>query len=60
MFWSIVILVVAALLAINVCKKRYTLFTAVPENPEDDEIWNEIRKEEESIEKKEKSEENLN
>ena len=60
MFWSIVILVVAALLAINVCKKRYTLFTAVPENPEDVEIWNEIRNEEESIEKKEKSEENLN
>ncbi len=60
MFWNIVILVVAVLLAVNICKKRYTLFTAVPKDPEDDEIWNEIRKEEESIEKKEKSEENLN
>ena len=60
MFWSIVILAVAVLLAINICTKRYTLFTAVPKNPEDDKIWDEIRNEEESIEKEEKNEENLN
>ena len=60
MFWSIVILTVAVLLAVNICKERYTFFTAVPKNPEDDKIWDEIRNEEESIEKEEKSEENLN
>ena len=48
MFWNIVILAVAVLLAVNICKKRYTLFTAVPKNPEDDDHFGRIVTDEET------------